>query len=224
MTWRGAKPHRNRNERSSEGGRATRGCLQIEKWCRKSMIVDFEGMTPRIHPTAWIAPNAVVIGNVEVGKEASIWYGVVVRGDNRDHVIRIGARTNIQDNAVIHVSSRGPTIIGEEVTVGHGAIIESCVIGRRSLIGMNAVVLQEAVIGEEARVAAGSVVSGGAEVPARYLVAGAPAKLKKRIDEESLRSTTKTATHYVALSRRHKANEAANAARDGRSAAEPLHG
>jgi carbonic anhydrase/acetyltransferase-like protein (isoleucine patch superfamily) len=167
------------------------------------MILDFEGMTPRIDPSAWIAPTAVIIGNVEIGPEASVWFGAVIRGDEREHVVRIGARTSVQDNCVVHVSDRGPTIIGDEVTIGHGAIMESCTIGRGALIGMNAVVLQNATIGEGALIAAGSVVSSGAQIPARHLAAGAPAQVKKEIAGESLRWIGRSAGHYVELSRRY---------------------
>ena len=174
------------------------------------MILDFEGMSPRIDPSAWIAPNAVIIGNVEIGAEASVWFGAVVRGDEREHVIQIGARTSVQDNCVVHVSAQGPTIIGEEVTIGHGAVLESCMIGRGSLIGMNAVVLQKAVIGEQSLIAAGSVVGAGTEIPAHHLAAGTPAKVKKEIEGESLGWLTRSAGHYVALSRRYLADRSSS--------------
>jgi carbonic anhydrase/acetyltransferase-like protein (isoleucine patch superfamily) len=172
------------------------------------MILEFEGMKPRIHPTARIAPTATVIGNVEIGEQASVWFGAVIRGDNREHPIRIGARSAVQDNCVVHVSSRGPTLIGEDVRIGHGAVVESCEIGSAALIGMNAVVLQNAVVGEQALVAAGAVVTAGAAVPARHLAAGAPARVKKEIDGESLRWISSTSAHYVNLSRRYLAEGA----------------
>ncbi|MEX0912309.1 MAG: gamma carbonic anhydrase family protein [Gemmatimonadota bacterium] len=169
------------------------------------MILEFEGMTPEIHPTAWIAPTAVVIGNVEIGAEASVWFGAIIRGDDHDHVIRIGARTSIQDNCVVHVSAQGPTLVGENVTIGHGAVLESCTVGQSALIGMNAVVLQRARIGPAALVAAGSVVSEGSEIPAKHLAAGAPAQVKKEIAGPSLAWVTRSADHYVELSRRYLA-------------------
>lgn len=170
------------------------------------MIEEFEGVAPRIHPSAWIAPNATVIGNVEIGAEASVWYGAVIRGDGGEHVIRIGARTSVQDNCVVHVSAEGPTIVGDEVTIGHGAVLESCVIGRGALIGMNAVVLQRAVVGEQALIAAGSVVGAGTEIPARTLAAGTPARVKKEVSGESLVWITGSPAHYVGLSRRYIAD------------------
>ena len=164
-------------------------------------ILPFGGVWPRIHSTAFVAPGATVIGNVTIGAEASIWFGAVLRGDEPDHEIRVGARTSIQDNCVVHVSARGATVIGSDVTVGHGAVLESCVVGDGALIGMNAVVLQGATVGPQALVAAGSVVGDGAEVPARHLAAGAPARVKKELEGASLGWVQNSAAHYVELSR-----------------------
>lgn len=164
-------------------------------------ILPFRGVWPRIHSTAFVAPGATVIGNVTIGAEASIWFGAVLRGDEPDHEIRIGARTSIQDNCVIHVSARGATVIGDDVTVGHGAILESCTVGDGALIGMNAVVLQGATVGEQALVAAGSVVADGGEIPARTMAAGAPARSRKQLEGASLDWVTGSAAHYVELSR-----------------------
>ncbi|HEX2094372.1 MAG TPA: gamma carbonic anhydrase family protein [Longimicrobiaceae bacterium] len=164
-------------------------------------ILPFRGIHPRIHPSAFLAPTAVVIGNVTIDEEASIWFGAVLRGDETEHEIRIGARTSIQDNCVIHVSARGPTIIGPEVTVGHGAILESCTIGQGALIGMNAVVLQGATVGEQALVAAGATVPDGGEIPARHLAAGTPARVKKELEGLSLEWIRNSSGHYVELSR-----------------------
>jgi carbonic anhydrase/acetyltransferase-like protein (isoleucine patch superfamily) len=164
-------------------------------------IITFEGQTPRVHPTAFLAPTAVLIGNVEIGEEASVWFGAVLRGDHPDHGIRVGARTSIQDNCVLHVSARGATIVEDEVTVGHGAVFESCLIRRGSLIGMNSVLLHECEIGEASVVAALSVVPTGMKVPARSLVAGAPATVRKQLQGESAVWVKGSADHYVELSR-----------------------
>ncbi len=164
-------------------------------------IIPFGGRSPRIHPSAFVAPTAVLIGDVEVGPESSIWFGTVLRGDSPTHPIRVGARASVQDNCVLHVSEQGPTIVGDDVTVGHGAIFESCEIRRGALIGMNAVLLHHCVIGEEALVAAGSVVPEGMTVPARSLVAGAPATVRKELAGESAGWIARSADHYVALSR-----------------------
>jgi carbonic anhydrase/acetyltransferase-like protein (isoleucine patch superfamily) len=165
------------------------------------VIITFNGKTPRVHPTAFVAPTAVLIGDVEVGAGSSVWFGAVLRGDHPEHGIRIGARASIQDNCVLHVSGRGPTVVGDEVTVGHGAVFESCEIRSGALIGMNAVLLHGAVIGEEALVAALSVVPAGMQVAPRTLVAGAPAKLRKVLEGESADWVKDSSHHYVALAR-----------------------
>ena len=164
-------------------------------------IIPFRGAVPRVHPSAFVAPTATLIGDVVIGPRSSIWFGAVLRGDHPEHGIRIGERTSIQDNCVLHVSAEGPTIVGDEVTVGHGAVFESCEIGRGSLIGMNAVLLHHAVIGEESLVAALSVVPAGIRVPDRTLVAGSPAVEKKKLEGESAGWIRGSASHYVELSR-----------------------
>ncbi|HUG40035.1 MAG TPA: gamma carbonic anhydrase family protein [Longimicrobiales bacterium] len=164
-------------------------------------LIPFGGRAPRIHPTAFLAPSAVLIGDVEVGAESSIWFGAVLRGDSPTHAIRIGSRTSVQDNCVIHVSEQGPTVVGDDVTIGHGAVFESCEVRRGALIGMNAVLLHHCVIGEESLVAAGSVVPEGMEVPPRTLVAGAPARVRKELSGESAGWITHSPGHYVDLAR-----------------------
>lgn len=167
------------------------------------MIIPFGGRTPQVHPTAFIAPTAVLIGDVVIGAESSVWFGAVLRADDPHHGIRIGERTSIQDNCVLHVSARGPTLVGDGVTVGHGAVFESCEIRRGALIGMNAVILQDAVVDEEALVAALSVVPAGMHVPARTLVAGAPATVRKQLVGDAARWVSESAAHYVDLGRRY---------------------
>lgn len=169
-----------------------------------ALILPFDGRSPRIHPTAFIAPTAVLIGDVEVGPESSVWFGAILRGDHPVHGIRIGARASVQDNCVLHVSDRGPTLVGEEATIGHGAAFESCIIGRRALIGMNAVILHDAEIGEESVVAAASVVAAGFAVPPRTLVAGAPATVRKALAGESAAWVRGSAAHYVELARQYR--------------------
>ena len=164
-------------------------------------IIAFNGKVPRIHPTAFIAETAVLIGDVEVGAESSVWFGAVLRGDHPDHGIRVGARTSIQDNCVLHVSARGPTLVGDDVTVGHGAVFESCTIGNGALIGMNAVLLHGSIIGEQSLVAALSLVPTGMTVPPRTLVAGSPATVRKELTGESADWVKDSAHHYVELSR-----------------------
>jgi len=165
------------------------------------VIIPYGGREPRIHPTAFIAPTAVVIGDVEIGPESSVWFGAVLRGDHPGHGIRVGARASIQDNCVLHVSARGATVVGDDVTVGHGAVFESCEIRRSALIGMNAVILHGAIVDEEALVAALSVVPEGMHVPPRTLVAGAPARVRRELSGDAAGWVRNSASHYVELSR-----------------------
>lgn len=163
------------------------------------MILTYRGKTPRVHPSAFIAPTATVIGDVDIGAEASVWFGAVIRGDNGP--IRIGAGTNVQDNAVIHVSHGAATVLEDNVTVGHCAIMEDCTIGAGALIGSNAVVLNGAKVGARVLVAAGSVVAANADIPPAVVVAGAPAKVKKELDATSGAWVDHGGPEYVALSR-----------------------
>jgi carbonic anhydrase/acetyltransferase-like protein (isoleucine patch superfamily) len=163
------------------------------------MFIEFRGKLPRVHPTAFVAPTAVLIGDVEIGEESSVWFGAVIRGDNGP--IRIGARSNVQDNAVIHVGHDSQTIVGNDVTIGHCALMEDCVIEDGALIGSNSVVLNYARIGGRALIGAGSVVPSGAEIPPAVVVAGAPAKVRKALDGPAVTWVERAAPEYVALSR-----------------------
>lgn len=163
------------------------------------MLIEYRGKTPKVHPSAFVAPTAVLIGDVEVGEESSIWFGTVLRGDNGP--IRIGARTSIQDNSVVHVSETGRTIIGDDVTVGHSAVMEDCNVGNFALIGSNAVLLNGCVVGERALIGAGSVVGERAEIPASVVAAGSPAKVKKALEGEAAHWIEIAAHEYVTLSR-----------------------
>jgi carbonic anhydrase/acetyltransferase-like protein (isoleucine patch superfamily) len=163
------------------------------------MIIEYRGKTPSVHPSAFVAPTAVLIGDIEIGAEASIWFGVVVRADNGP--IRIGARSNVQDNAVLHVSEGGKTIVGADVTIGHGAIMEDCTIEDGALVGTRAVVLNGATVGRRSLVAAGSVVAANFVVPAATLVAGAPAVVKKPLEGSAAAWVDHATREYVDLSR-----------------------
>ena len=160
------------------------------------MIIELDGKTPRIADDAFIAPTAVLIGDVTVGAGASIWFGAVLRGDN--DAIVIGAGSNVQDNCVIHCAHELPTIVGENVTVGHMAMLEGCEIGDGSLIGMGAIVLQRAKVGVNALIAAGAVVAEGMAIPDGVLAAGVPAKVKKELDGSSQRWVETAAREYQA--------------------------
>lgn len=145
----------------------------------------YDGKEPRIGARAFVAGNATIIGDVELGEDASIWFGTVLRGDI--HFIRVGARSNIQDNSVVHVEhGTGPAIIGDEVTVGHAAVVHGCTVENRALIGIGARVLSHAHIGEQAIVGAGAVVQEGMKVPPRTLVVGVPARVKRELTAEEL--------------------------------------
>lgn len=172
------------------------------------MIKAFKGKSPVIDPSAFVAETAVIIGDVEVGPRANIWYGVVIRGDI-NHV-RIGAETNIQENTVVHVdlNDRGlgdcATIIGDRVTVGHGAILHGCKIGDDCLIGMGATVLSGARVGAGSVVAAGALVREGQQIPERSMAMGMPAEVKRQLPEEALEKLRQSAAHYVELSEEYK--------------------
>ena len=164
------------------------------------MIIEYKGHRPKISPKAFIAPTAVLIGDVTVGDDASIWFGAVLRSDQNENPIVVGARTSVQDNCVIH-SGEAPTILEEDVTVGHGAIMEGCVIRRGAIIGMNVTVLDNTEIGEESLIAAGSVVVPHTKIPPRVLAAGSPAKVKKELTGEALHWIKMGSSTYVNLCR-----------------------
>lgn len=169
------------------------------------MRIDFEGRTPRLDPSAWLAPGAVVIGDVDVGPESSLWFGAVVRGDLEP--IRIGARTNLQDHVTVHVTGgRHQTVIGDDVTIGHGAIVHGCVIGNGSLIGMGAVVMDGATIGPHSLIAAGSLVVPGTTIPARTLALGRPARPERALSADEIAEVARSSARYVALAARHRAS------------------
>jgi gamma-carbonic anhydrase len=168
----------------------------IHKEVERGTIHSFDGKDPVIHPSCFLAYGSRVIGDVELEENVSIWFNAVVRGDVER--VRIKRGTNIQDGAIIHVTHfKNPTMIGENVTVGHGAIIHGCTIGDGSLIGMNAVVLDRAVVGKDCLVAAGSVVRGGMVIPDGTMVAGIPAKVIKTLSDEERAQVREGATNYM---------------------------
>ena len=143
-----------------------------------ALLLPFDGVWPEVADDAFLAPGAVLVGNVKVGAASSVWFGAVLRGDHPTHAIVIGPRTSVQDGCVIHVGDWCPTTVGSDCTIGHGAKFESCTIGDRCTVGMNAVILQEAAIGDNSLVAAGSVVLERTDVPPGSLVAGVPARIR----------------------------------------------
>jgi carbonic anhydrase/acetyltransferase-like protein (isoleucine patch superfamily) len=167
------------------------------------MLLKFKKWFPKIHKKAWIAPSADVIGNVKIGKDSSVWFGVVIRGDV--HKIRIGKRTSIQDLSMIHVthykkpdmSDGNPTIIGDDVTIGHKVMLHGCTVEDGCLIGMNATILDGAVIGKGSIVGANSLVTSNKVFPPHSLILGNPAKVVKTLSQEQVDGLIEHARRYV---------------------------
>lgn len=150
------------------------------------LIIPHHGKHPLIPESAWLAPTATVIGEVELGEQASLWFNVVARGDV--NFIRIGARTNIQDNSTIHVHVNDcPTIVGDDVVSGHNVLLHGCTIGNRVLIGMGSTIMDRVEVGEESIVAAGSLLTPGSRFPARSVVMGRPARAVRKVTDDEVR-------------------------------------
>lgn len=162
------------------------------------MIHTYKGVTPKVHPSAFVAASAQVIGDVELGEESSVWFTSVLRGDV--NYIRVGRGTNVQDGTVIHVNRRGsPTILEDYVTVGHAARIHGCHIRSHCLIGIGAIVLDGVVLEEECLVAAGAVVAPGTRAPRGSVLMGSPARVKRQATEGDLDLIKRSAQNYIAL-------------------------
>ncbi len=166
------------------------------------MLYSFEGAHPVIHPTAFVAKEATIIGNVTIGPDAAIFPGVVIRGDVG--AIHIGARTNVQDGSVIHVQTDTENVIGEDVTIGHLAMVHGERIGNGTLIGMGATVLAYSTIGAGCIIGGGAVVLEGQEIPDASLAAGVPAKIRRDVSADERAGLITHATKYVDLGRRHR--------------------
>ena len=165
------------------------------------IIRSYGGKTPRVHSSAFVAPGAVLVGDVEIGPDASVFYGAVLRGDvNR---IVVGARSNIQDGCVLHVDRDAECVLGEDVTVGHQALVHGARVGDGTLVGMGSRVLSRSTIGAGALIAAGAVVLEGFEVPDRTLVAGVPGKVRRELSAEESEAFIPHAARYVALGKEH---------------------
>jgi carbonic anhydrase/acetyltransferase-like protein (isoleucine patch superfamily) len=160
------------------------------------MIRPYRGALPVVHPSAFVDESAQVLGHVEIGAESSVWMNAVIRGDV--NTIRIGQRTNVQDGTVIHVMHQThPTAIGDDVTIGHGAIVHGCTVRDRVLVGMGAILLNGCTIGEDCIVAAGSLVPEGVTIPPRSLLMGAPARVKRPLTDEEVAFVRQSAANYV---------------------------
>ncbi|HRJ10780.1 MAG TPA: gamma carbonic anhydrase family protein [Prosthecobacter sp.] len=169
----------------------------------RSLLKNFllSSTAPRAHPTVFTAPGAVVLGAVELAEESSIWFGSVLRGDiNR---IVVGARSNVQDGSVLHVSDDHPCVLGALVTVGHRAVVHACEVGDETLVGMGAIILDGAVIGPRCIIAAGALVPKGMRVPEGSLVMGSPARVTRPLTREEMDANTRLARKYVELARRY---------------------
>jgi gamma-carbonic anhydrase len=160
------------------------------------MLRPYRGISPRVHDSVFVDQSAQVIGDVVIGEDSSIWMNAVVRGDV--HWIRIGRRSNIQDNVVVHVmNDTHPTTIGDAVTIGHAAVVHGCTIGHRVLIGMGAILLNGVIIGEDSIVAAGTLVTERAVIPPRSLVMGSPGKVKRPLSNDEVASIVQYSDRYV---------------------------
>jgi carbonic anhydrase/acetyltransferase-like protein (isoleucine patch superfamily) len=162
------------------------------------IVSPFNNVSPAIHPTAFIAGGAVVIGDVEIGEESSVWFGSILRGDV--NFIRVGRRTNIQDASVIHVSSKDhPTRLEDDITGGHRVTLHGCLVESNCLVGIGAILLDGVRIGRDSLIAAGSLLTPGTSIPSGSLVMGAPARVKRRLTPEEIAGITESATRYVKL-------------------------
>lgn len=171
------------------------------------MIRAYKGIRPTLGARAFVDASAQVIGAVELGEDASVWMNTVVRGDVNQ--IRLGARTNVQDSCVLHVAAEHPTVLGDDVTVGHSVTLHGCTIERHCLIGIGAIVLNGAKVGEESIVAAGALVTEGMQVPPRSLVMGSPAKVKRALTDEERAGLRRYAENYVRYKDEYRAAEGA---------------
>jgi len=168
------------------------------------LFIPFNGTAPTVDPSAWVAPNATLIGAVTLAAGASAFFGAVLRADSS--TITIGERSNLQDNVVVHVDEDAPLRVGSGVSVGHGAVLHGCTIEDDCLIGMNATVLNHAVVGAGSLVAAGALVLEGTIVPPGSLVAGVPAKVRRELTDDERAGIRANGDHYAALSQRYAAD------------------
>ncbi len=161
-----------------------------------ALIKPYRGILPKIHPSVYLSENVCVIGDVEIGEDSSVWFGAVVRGDV--NYIRIGRRTNIQDNSVVHVTHEtAPTIVGDDVTVGHRVILHGCVLGNRILVGMGAILMDGVEVEDDVIIGAGALVTQNKKIPSGVLVAGVPAKIIRDLKDEEVKMIRESANNYV---------------------------
>lgn len=167
------------------------------------MLKPFNNIVPTVHPTAFVADDAIVIGNVEVGEDASVWFGSIIRGDV--NFVRIGARTNIQDGSVVHVSSKiHSTILEDEITVGHRVTLHGCYVETGCLIGIGAILLDGVRVGRNSLIAAASLLTPNTVIPPNSLVMGAPARVKRELTAEELAKLKQSWQTYVELKEKYR--------------------
>lgn len=166
------------------------------------MILKYEGISPKYHNDTFIAESSDIIGKVTIGRDSSVWYGTVIRGDVQP--ITIGERTNVQDNVTIHVAAAYETVIGDDVTIGHNAIVHACTVGNRVLIGMGAIVLDGAVIEDDVIIGAGALIAPGKVIPSKSLVVGSPGKIVRTLSDDDLKSLLHSSKIYVEEASKHK--------------------
>jgi len=167
------------------------------------MIYALDGVAPQIDPTAWVAPGCHVIGKAVLAEAASVWFGTTIRGDNEE--ITLGARSNVQENCVLHTDPGCPLTIGADCTIGHKAMLHGCTIGDGSLIGMGATVLNRAVIGKGCLIGAGALITEGKVIPDGSLVMGAPGKVVRALDDAAQAALVESAARYVQNAARFRA-------------------
>lgn len=159
------------------------------------MNIPYNGVTPTIHESVFVAPGVYLIGNVTIGKESSVWFNAVLRGD--DGPIIIGERCSIQDNSTIHLYEGFPVVIENDVTIGHNVILHGCKVGKRSIIGMGSTLLDNVEVGEECIIGANTLLAGGIKIPPRSLVLGSPGKVVRELTEKDLQMLQMSSEHYV---------------------------
>ncbi len=161
-----------------------------------AVLKPYGGIYPKVHESVYLSDNVFVIGDVEIGEDSSVWFGAVVRGDV--NYIRIGKRTNIQDNSVVHVTHEtAPTIVGDDVTVGHRVILHGCVLGNNILVGMGAIVMDGAQVSDNVIIGAGALITQNKKIPEGVLVAGVPAKIVRDLKPEEIEMISLSAKNYV---------------------------
>ena len=168
--------------------------------CRNFMIKSFQTLRPKIHHSAYVADDAIVVGDVEIGAESSVWFGSILRGDV--NYIRVGERVNIQDGTIIHGSSKThPTVLEDEITLGHRVTLHGCHIETGCLIGIGSIILDGVRVGRNSLVAAGSLLAPNTQIPSRVLVMGSPARVKRELSDDEVKDLERFWQNYVSLSR-----------------------